>query len=380
MNKMNSFANKSTLIAAVMMAGMLAGCGSSNDDKVETPAPTPVPVEPQPPVISFLTVTAMSPAKDATDVKVMDAVVSATLSREVVAETITPQSFGVQCGERQIQGSVSYDASTRTAMFKATESLPYNNVCAATLTTAVVDNAKVSFDGNYSWKFTTELDKVGPRVVTTSPVNNAGDVSTNSQIKVEFNEDIDVDSLNNNFTVSNAANIVSGKFDYQASTRTASFIPSVPLNGSTQYLVSLSNVKDKVGNVMDAQYNYSFTTSAQLDIVPPAVFSFNPAPNASNVCRTSVVSVVMNEDVDPTTVSRSSVVLTSPGQTIFGRVQYDASTRTITYTNSVAGGFPELAQVTVTLVSGQRGIKDLAGNALASDVTSTFNTSASACN
>jgi Domain of unknown function (DUF4082)/Bacterial Ig-like domain len=110
------------------------------------------------------------------------------------------------------------------------------------------------------------------------------------------------------------------------------------------------------------------------DTTPPTVAAITPAAGATGVGTSAPVIVSFSEPVDPATVTTATVELRQGGTLVPAGVSYDPSTRTArltpaadlapgtTYTTRVRGGGADPR------------VKDLAGNALAADFTSSFTT------
>src|SRR6185437_15226430 len=80
-----------------------------------------------------------------------------------------------------------------------------------------------------------------------------------------------------------------------------------------------------------------------------------------------------SEALNPASVTTSTVYLRDSGNnTIAASVSYNAATKTVTLdpTNSLANGMTYM----LTIVGGASGVKDLAGNALATNIFSSFTT------
>jgi hypothetical protein len=118
-----------------------------------------------------------------------------------------------------------------------------------------------------------------------------------------------------------------------------------------------------------------FQTDPGPDTTPPVVLSATPAPNANGVPLATTVRAAFSEAIDPASVTSSTFVLRDQGGVLIpATVSYDAATRTATLATTAG----LLAQTTyiATVSGGVSGVKDLAGNALASDFVWSFTTGA----
>ncbi len=114
-------------------------------------------------------------------------------------------------------------------------------------------------------------------------------------------------------------------------------------------------------------------TSLGPDTTPPQVSSTVPVAGAANVLTGADVKAVFNESMDPGTFGGTTVELRGPGSALVGAtVTYEVSTRTATLRPNASLALN--TQYTASVKGGVNGVKDLAGNALAADVTWTFRT------
>jgi hypothetical protein len=130
------------------------------------------------------------------------------------------------------------------------------------------------------------------------------------------------------------------------------------------------------GNALAANVTWSFTTAAA-DTTPPTVIGQSPAPNATGVATGTTVTATFSENLDPTTVNTNTVQLRGPNNTLVAAtVSYNATNHVATLTPSAA--LAASTSYTATLVGGATDprIKDVAGNALAANVTWSFTTAA----
>jgi regulation of enolase protein 1 (concanavalin A-like superfamily) len=118
-----------------------------------------------------------------------------------------------------------------------------------------------------------------------------------------------------------------------------------------------------------------FATSVGPDTTPPQVSSVVPASGATGVSPTAVITALFNENVNSATVTSSTFQLRdASNNAVPGSVTYSSGSRTATFTPSEALGFSKT--YTATVRGGSTGVKDLAGNALATDKVWSFTTGA----
>lgn len=109
------------------------------------------------------------------------------------------------------------------------------------------------------------------------------------------------------------------------------------------------------------------------DNVAPAVTGISPSDGATGVATTgTTVRATFSEPMATATINSTNVVLTSGGSTVPASVTYDGPSLTAVLTPSTAlvGG----TTYTATVRGGAGGVTDLAGNALASNVSWGFTT------
>ena len=133
-----------------------------------------------------------------------------------------------------------------------------------------------------------------------------------------------------------------------------------------------SGVKDVAGNALATDYSWSFTTLVG-DITPPTVTSVTPVNGATGVSVSTTASAIFNEAMNASTINGSTIELRNPSNALItATVSYNAATRTVTLTPSAA--LANSTVYTVTIKGGASGVKDAAGNALASDYSWSFTT------
>jgi Domain of unknown function (DUF4082)/Bacterial Ig-like domain/Bacterial Ig domain len=122
---------------------------------------------------------------------------------------------------------------------------------------------------------------------------------------------------------------------------------------------------------------FNTTPGGPADTTPPTVVSVTPPSGAAGINPSTAVTVRFSEPMNPATVNQSTVELRTAGNVLVpATVNYNASTRTGTLTPGDA--LATSAHYTVTVRGGSTDprVKDLAGNALASNFTWSFSTAA----
>ena len=108
---------------------------------------------------------------------------------------------------------------------------------------------------------------VCPLVISTDPVNSANSVPYNKIIAATFNEKMDHATINEtSFILQQGTTAITGVVTYVDST--AKFTPAVALLPLTVYKATIKNtVKDLKGNLLQADYVWSFTTMPEITLI-----------------------------------------------------------------------------------------------------------------
>lgn len=106
-------------------------------------------------------------------------------------------------------------------------------------------------------------DVTPPRVINTTPVDQASGISRNAQIIVTFNEAIDESSISSStFEVSDSSgNNIAGRYIFDENQNSISFTPTTLLNAFSSYTVTLNGgITDTSGNALQPNYSLQFFT------------------------------------------------------------------------------------------------------------------------
>ncbi len=130
---------------------------------------------------------------------------------------------------------------------------------------------------------TTVTSSSGPVVTTVSPANGATSVSTGTSITATFNESMSASTISTNtFQLSSAGGAVASTVSYNSSTLTATLVPTQPLAYSTTYTATVSGgsngVQDPNGNLLGANYVWSFTSAPPPGTCPCSIWTPTTTP------------------------------------------------------------------------------------------------------
>ncbi|MBI5193709.1 MAG: Ig-like domain-containing protein [Nitrospirae bacterium] len=210
-------------------------------------------------------------------------------------------------------------------------------------------------------------DKTPPTVSSTNPVNGATNIPVNATITANFSEPIDSATVTKDtFTVSAGSNNVTGTFTVSGTS--ATFTPSGNITENTTCTVTITTgVKDLAGNTMAGNFTWSFTTVAGPDKTPPTVSSAGPANASTNVPVNSTISATFSEPMNSVSFTNDTFKVFNGSNNITGTITVSGTTATFT----PSGTLSDNTTHTVTITTG---VKDSAGNAMASDYAWSFTT------
>ena len=243
----------------------------------------------------------------------------------------------------------------------------------------------LSFNASNYWVdvvFTTSVaDTTAPTVTARSPAVGATGVAQTANVTVTFSEAMDAATISaSTIELRDAANaLVAATVSYDAATRTATLDPAPTLAAGVSYTATVRGgtadprVKDLAGNALQTSAAWSFTTATAGDTTPPTIMARSPAIGATGVSRTANMTVTFSEAMSSATISAITFELRDPANNLVaGAVSYDSTTRvaTLNPTPTLAA----LTTYTVRVIGGAAGVKDVAGNPLAANVTWTFTT------
>ncbi len=207
------------------------------------------------------TVSSSTPAINAANV-LTTASISVTFSEAVTG--VSGSTFTLSGPSGAVTASVSYNASTNTATLVPGTALAAGTTYTANLLTGIADMAGNALVPT-SWSFTTmsapPADTTPPTVTAATPLANAIGVSTGTSVSATFSEAV-AGVNGSTFTLSGPGGAVAVSISYNASTNTATLVPSAALSAGTTYTANLlMGIADTAGNAL-VPVSWSFTTAS----------------------------------------------------------------------------------------------------------------------
>lgn len=243
-------------LMVLFLAGFLAGCGGGGGTENFLPSTTDD---------TAPTVSSTVPADDATDVAINRKIL-ATFDEAMIPDKITDTgTFTLTGPGGAVAGTVRYNVVNHIAIFTPSGDLSAG-LHTATITTAARDVSNNALAAAKTWTFEVGVsdDITKPEVITLSPVDNATDVSTRTDINVTFNEVMDPETINlTTFTLETSAGSIHVPGLVTCAGTAATFNPTIPLLPGTEYIARLTiEVADLAGNTLLIEKEWSFTTGS----------------------------------------------------------------------------------------------------------------------
>ena len=232
---------------------------------------------------------------------------------------------------------------------------------------AAVTLNNANFSGNVG--IPNPVDNTPPSVSFTVPANGSVGVANNANLTATFSEPMDPATISGaTFTLQQGNTPVPGVVTYSGTT--ATFDPTANLTGDTTYTAIITTgARDVDGNALENDFAWTFTTGTTPDTTPPTVSSTVPADGDVDVSLDGNLTATFSEAMDPATLNTVTFTLKQGATAVAGAVTYAGTTATFNPTANLAPNVPFTATITT-------GVKDLAGNALATTYTWSFTTAA----
>lgn len=210
-----------------------------------------------------------------------------------------------------------------------------------------------------------------PTITSQTPSFDETDVSLNTVLTATFSERVVEASVNTTtFTLQTSGTNTDGTVTYNPNSQTATFVPSSTLEASTSYTAIITTgVENLAGIQMEADYVWSFTTSAGPDITPPTITYTSPADAETEVPIDKIIDITFSETMDADSITTSSFLLKdSSGGNVSGGISMSGST-SFFFTPDLDLNFKTVYEATITT-----DVRDSAGNNMPSDYIWSFTT------
>jgi hypothetical protein len=243
-------------------------------------------------------------------------------------------------------------------------------------TTALTDRADNNLVSQYQTSFRTIADSEQPTVSSAWPAINSTNVSPKVQPTFAFSESMDpatVEAVSLLFQ-DEFGSIISFAIDATLDQRTLRVRPLVTLQRNRSYtmafMLGAAAATDVSGNGLQATQALTFRTGD--DETAPTITATSPTAGETRVPGSLIAEVQFDEELDANWVNATTITLTVDGEawpTVIDLV--DGNLLRITPILPL----PTSTDCTLTMLGGQDGIHDLAGNVLAADAEWIFTTS-----
>jgi hypothetical protein len=382
------------------------------------------------------TVTSVFPLAGATGVNI-GVSVSATFSEAMDASTMSATTFTLRDPSGTfVPATVTYDSGANTATLDPTASLsPSTTYTARVLggSAGVKDVAGNAMANDFSWSFTTASGSTVRYSIwdtTTVPSKPAVTDGQALELGVKFRSNIDgyivglrfykgaqnTGTNVGNLWTSNGTLLASATFTNETSSGWQEVLFSSPIAivANTTYIGSyhsssgyfalndayfssgvsngplraLANSEDggngvyrygasgfptQAWNSNNYWVDVFFATAAEPDTTKPTVTLISPSSGQSGVNPGVSVSATFSETMDASTMSATTFTLRDPSGTLVpATVTYSGATKVATLDPS--GSLTPGITYTALILGGATGVKDVAGNAMANDVSWSFST------
>lgn len=309
---------------------------------------------------TYLEVVSVNPEDGADDVAVT-AEISAEFNVDIDNATIKASAFSVNDGE--IPGVLSYDSSLKKIIFTPGTYLSYNTKYTVNITKDIKNAEGYYLEEDYKWSFTTLNFYFD--VLSVTPANYAMGIINTTSISVQFNDDINMSTVNaSTFAVNGGA--VTGSYSYDPILRIVTFTPASELLYNTLHTVTLTTgIKSDKGDSMSSDYTWSFTT----EIYYFNVISVYPSSGSIDVPVSADIIVQFDDNIDISSVTTSTFIVDGGAGAIPGAYSLALDQRTVTFNPD--SDMTALTTYNITLTTG---IQNLTAETMASNYTWAFTT------
>jgi len=324
-------------------------------------------------------VVSMTPANGACP----NTVATAVFSEAMNASTIDNSTFTLTGpGTTPVNGQVSYDPTSNTAIFTPASALAPSTTYTSTITTGAADLLGQNLASDVVWTFTTGPTLCQPPLPpsSVSHANESTGICSNTVIAVTFPQAMLPASINSaSFKLAGpGVTPVAGTITHDQANKIFVFSPAATLALNTTFTGTITTeAEDMSGHALASNFVWAFTTApiACAAPPPPAVISVTPPDETAGVCLDSGLTATFNEAMNPATIGATTFTVAGPGVTpVVGVVSLDGTGRVASFTPAANLALNTTYTATITT-----GAEDLSGNGLESNFVWSFVTATQAC-
>jgi hypothetical protein len=187
----------------------------------------------------------------------------------------------------KVGGQTSWSFDELTFIFEPDENLVERQTYYVTITTGAQNLAGYPLEKPLSWNFTIG-DFTAPDIISYLP--NGTDVSIETVIEVEFNEELDLEYVTQSAILLKHPNgsFVEGVVSYI--NRTLTFTPAIDLVYKKTYTVIVNPLlRDEAGNVLGLEHTWKFTTIEE----PTETQSEDEEPEQFNIATVGLSIIIL---------------------------------------------------------------------------------------
>jgi len=238
-----------------------------------------------------IAVTSVTPITGSVNVPI-NTTIHIAFSEKAKASTVTSSNIYLKKDTAVIAGTLVLDADGMGVTFTPSQPLIGMTLYTIYATTGVTDLVGRPLVQTFTSAFTT-VDSTPPAITFSSPAQNATNVAQDGVVRITFTEAIDP-SFTSDIKLLLYGTQVNARLDLVQSGTVAILTPTGGLLTDTVYTISVSGVKDLVGNLLLGTYSSSFMT---LDTLAPNVNSLTIPANA-DLIKGNTISVTAATDAD----------------------------------------------------------------------------------
>ena len=206
---------------------------------------------------------------------------------------------------------------------------------------------------------------VCPVVLSTTPEDGVIDVPLESQVTVTFNEAMNPETITQTSFTLLGKEQVQGQISYNTETNTLTFVPKTKLDYATTYTGRVAtSVKDLMGNALQTDYVWTFSTGA---LVSPVVISTDPANSATGIVLNNTIAASFSVPMNPATLNTTTFNVKQGATAVAGAVTYSGTTAVFTPTSNLTANTVYTGTITTGAINTE-------GNPLVSNYVWTFRT------